>query len=47
LALGLVQQTANFMFGGVMASVVVFALFIIALLIAPQGFFGRAAIRQV
>ena len=46
-ALGLFQQTANFLVGGIFASVAVFALFIIVLLIAPQGLFGSSAARRV
>src|ERR1700760_3230201 len=42
LGLGLFQQAANFPFGGVFASVAVFAVFIIVLLAAPQGLFGTA-----
>jgi branched-chain amino acid transport system permease protein len=45
--LGLFQQAANFAVGGVFASVAVFAVFIIALLAAPQGLFGTAAARRV
>ncbi len=47
LALGLFQQAANFTVGGVFASVLVFAVFIVALLAAPQGLFGAAAVRRV
>jgi branched-chain amino acid transport system permease protein len=47
LALGIFQQAANFIVGGVFASVAVFALFIIVLLVAPQGLFGAAATRRV
>jgi branched-chain amino acid transport system permease protein len=47
LALGLFQQAANFMVGGIFASVAVFALFIIVLLFVPQGFFGSATARRV
>ncbi len=47
LALGLFQQAANFTVGGVFASVLVFAVFIVALLAAPQGLFGAAAARRV
>ena len=47
LALGLFQQAANFTFGGVFASVAVFAVFIIVLLAAPQGLFGSAVGRRV
>ena len=45
--LGLFQQTANFLVGGIFASVAVFALFIIVLLLAPQGLFGATAARRV
>ncbi len=47
LLLGLFQQAANFMVGGVFVSVAVFAVFIAALLIAPQGLFGAAKERRV
>lgn len=47
LGLGILQQTANFLVGGVFASVFVFALFILGLLIAPQGFFGGSHFRRV
>ena len=47
VALGLFQQAANFIFGGVFASVAVFAVFIAALLAAPQGLLGAAAARRV
>ena len=47
LALGLFQQAANFMVGGVFASVAVFAVFIVVLLAAPQGLFGAPAVRRV
>ncbi len=47
LALGLAQQAANFTFGGVFSSVAVFAVFIVALLVAPQGLFGTAQQRRV
>ena len=40
LALGIFQQTANFLVGGIFSSVAVFVLFIIVLLAAPQGMFG-------
>ena len=40
LALGLFQQAANFLVGGIFSSVAVFTLFIIVLLAAPQGLFG-------
>jgi branched-chain amino acid transport system permease protein len=47
LALGLFQQAANFIVGGVFASVAVFAVFIVVLLAAPQGLFGAPAARRV
>jgi len=47
LALGIFQQAANFLVGGVFVSVAVFAIFIALLLIAPQGLFGAAATRRV
>jgi branched-chain amino acid transport system permease protein len=47
LALGLFQQAANFLVGGVFSSVAVFTLFIIVLLAAPQGLFGSATARRV
>ncbi len=47
LALGLLQQAANFLFGGVFASVAVFVVFIVVLLAVPQGLFGAATARRV
>jgi branched-chain amino acid transport system permease protein len=47
LILGLFQQAANFLVGGIFASVAVFALFIVVLLAAPQGLFGSAVARRV
>jgi branched-chain amino acid transport system permease protein len=47
LALGVYQQAANFIVGGIFASVAVFALFIVLLLVAPQGLFGAPAVRRV
>ncbi len=47
LALGLFQQATNFVFGGIFASVAVFALFILVLLAAPQGLFGSTSARRV
>jgi branched-chain amino acid transport system permease protein len=47
LALGLFQQAANFLVGGVFVSVAVFATFIIVLIAAPQGLFGAAPVRRV
>jgi branched-chain amino acid transport system permease protein len=45
--LGLFQQAANFAVGGVFAAAVVFAVFIVALLVVPQGLFGNAVSRRV
>jgi branched-chain amino acid transport system permease protein len=45
--LGLFQQAANFLVGGIFASVAVFALFILVLLLAPQGLFGAPTARRV
>ena len=47
LALGVFQQAANFLMGGVVASVAVFAVFIVVLLVAPQGLFGSPPARRV
>ncbi|MGA0595201.1 branched-chain amino acid ABC transporter permease [Enterovirga sp. CN4-39] len=47
LALGLFQQAANFVFGGVFASVAVFTAFIVILLLAPNGIFGAVRTRRV
>jgi branched-chain amino acid transport system permease protein len=47
LALGLFQQAANFLVGGIFSSVAVFVLFIVVLLAAPQGLFGAATARRV
>jgi branched-chain amino acid transport system permease protein len=47
LALGIFQQAANFLVGGIFSSVAVFSLFIIVLLIVPQGLFGGRAARRV
>jgi branched-chain amino acid transport system permease protein len=46
-ALGVFQQAANFLVGGIFASVAVFVLFISVLLAAPQGLFGAHAARRV
>jgi branched-chain amino acid transport system permease protein len=46
-ALGIFQQAANFLVGGIFASVAVFVLFIVVLLAAPQGLFGAPATRRV
>ena len=47
IALGIFQQAANFLVGGIFASVAVFAVFIVVLLAAPQGLFGASAARRV
>ena len=47
LALGLFQQTANFLVGGIFASVAVFTVFIIVLLARPEGLAGAAVERRV
>jgi branched-chain amino acid transport system permease protein len=47
LALGLFQQVANYFFGGVFSSVAVFVVFIIALLVRPEGLAGAATARRV
>jgi branched-chain amino acid transport system permease protein len=47
LALGIFQQAANFLVGGIFSSVAVFVLFIVVLLAAPRGLFGAHAARRV
>jgi branched-chain amino acid transport system permease protein len=47
IGLGLFQEAANFLVGGIFSSVAVFVLFIIILLAAPQGLFGAPAARRV
>ncbi len=47
LMLGLFQQTANFLVGGIFASVAVFTVFIIVLLARPEGLAGAAVQRRV
>jgi branched-chain amino acid transport system permease protein len=47
LALGLFQQAANFLVGGVFAAVAVFAVFIVVLLLRPEGFAGASGARRV
>jgi branched-chain amino acid transport system permease protein len=47
LLLGLFQQAANFLVGGVFASVAVFSMFIIVLLARPEGLAGAAVERRV
>jgi branched-chain amino acid transport system permease protein len=47
LALGLFQQAANFLFGGIFAAVAVFVVFIAILLVRPEGLAGAATTRRV
>ncbi len=47
LGLGLFQQAANFIVGGVFSSVAVFTVFIVVLLAAPRGLFGAPVARRV
>jgi branched-chain amino acid transport system permease protein len=47
LALGLFQQAANFVLGGIFAAVAVFVLFIAILLLRPEGLAGAATTRRV
>src|SRR5271170_396562 len=47
LALGLFQQAANFLVGGIFAAVAVFVVFIIVLLLRPEGLAGATAARRV
>ncbi len=47
LLLGVFQQAVNFVVGGVFAAVAVFSVFIVVLLIAPQGMFGTTVARRV
>jgi branched-chain amino acid transport system permease protein len=47
ILLGLFQQAANFTVGGIFSSVAVFTLFIIVLLLRPQGMFGAPVARRV
>ena len=47
LALGLFQQAANFLVGGIFAAVAVFVVFIVILLVRPEGLAGAATIRRV
>jgi branched-chain amino acid transport system permease protein len=47
LALGLFQQAANFLVGGIFAAVAVFAVFIIVLLLRPEGLAGASSARRV
>ena len=47
LALGLFQQAANFLVGGIFAAVAVFVVFIVVLLLRPEGLAGATASRRV
>src|SRR5216684_2734361 len=47
LALGLFQQAANFLVGGIFAAVAVFVVFIIVLLLRPEGLAGASVARRV
>jgi branched-chain amino acid transport system permease protein len=47
LVLGLFQQAANFLVGGIFASVAVFTVFIIVLLARPDGLAGTSVRRRV
>ena len=47
LALGLFQQVANYFFGGIFSSVAVFVVFIVVLLLRPEGLAGAATARRV
>ena len=47
LALGLFQQAANFLVGGIFAAVAVFVVFILVLLLRPEGLAGAATARRV
>ena len=47
LALGLFQQVANYFLGGIFSSVAVFVVFIVVLLLRPEGLAGAATARRV
>ena len=47
LLLGLFQQAANFLVGGIFASVAIFTVFIIVLLVRPEGLAGATLQRRV
>jgi len=47
LSLGLFQQAANFLVGGIFASVAVFTVFIVVLLVRPEGLAGAPLQRRV
>jgi branched-chain amino acid transport system permease protein len=47
LTVGILQQIANYVVGGVFVGVVTFALFIVVLVLVPQGLFGSTVARRV
>jgi branched-chain amino acid transport system permease protein len=47
LTVGILQQIANYVVGGVFVGVVTFALFIVVLVLVPQGLFGTTVARRV
>ena len=47
LLLGLFQQAANFLVGGIFASVAIFTVFIVVLLVRPEGLAGASLQRRV
>jgi branched-chain amino acid transport system permease protein len=47
LLLGVFQQAANFLVGGLFVSVATFVVFILFLLLRPQGLFGSGTARRV
>src|SRR5512133_1707995 len=47
LTVGILQQIANYVVGGVFVGVVTFALFIVVLVLVPQGLFGTTTARRV
>ena len=47
LTVGILQQIANYVVGGVFVGVVTFALFIVVLVLVPQGLFGTSVARRV
>lgn len=47
IALGILQQVANYFVGGLFVGVVTFVIFIAVLLLMPQGLFGSAVTRRV
>jgi branched-chain amino acid transport system permease protein len=47
ITVGILQQVANYLVGGVFVGVVTFALFILVLVVVPQGLFGSTTARRV